>query len=107
VPAELVERMRADFLTGGDRGSALIVCSIAYTGLRTLSEISGLGLRDIGTNMLRVNAPQDAPDAHGRLAGAAGRDLRRWIADLPAGSINAQLVPRFDGNALLESDWRS
>jgi site-specific recombinase XerC len=59
VPPEVVERMRKDLLDRGDVALALVVCLIAYAALRTLSEISELEARDIGS---RVNARQRAQD---------------------------------------------
>jgi hypothetical protein len=48
--------MRKDFVARGDRASSLLVCLIAYGGLRTLSELGDLEVRDIGTRVMRVNA---------------------------------------------------
>jgi integrase-like protein len=64
VAAEIVERMRRDFLDRGDRASALVICLIAYGGLRTLSEIGDLEVRDIGK----------PPDARQREDDAADED---------------------------------
>jgi integrase len=107
VPPELVERMRADFLHRGDRGSALIVCLIAYGGLRTLSEIRELELRDVGAKAMRVNARKTHRMRTVDLLRPLADDLAVWIDTLPSSSPTAPVVPRFDGKALLETDWRN
>jgi len=107
VPPEVVERIRADFLDRGDRASALVVCLIAYGGMRTLSEIRELELRDLGTKVMRVNARKTHRMRTVDLLSPLASDLRSWIADLPNALRAAPVVPRFDGEPLVETDWRN
>jgi hypothetical protein len=66
VSPEIVERIRADLLGRHDRASALVVCLIAYGGLRTLSEIRELERRDVGDQGHAGKRTQDASDADGQ-----------------------------------------
>ena len=107
VPPEVVERLRADFLDRGDRASALVVCLIAYAGLRTLSEISELELRDVGAKALRVNARKTNRMRTVDILAPLDADIREWIAGLNGAAPSSPLVPRFNGERLVETDWRN
>jgi integrase len=107
IPPEQVELVRADLLARDDCASALIVCLIAYAGLRTLSEISELERRDVGSKALRVNARKTRRMRTVDLLAPLDADLRPWVAALPDRSLTAPVVPRFDGTALKEVDWRN
>lgn len=107
VPPEIVERIRADFLGRGDRASALVVCLIAYGGVRTLNEIHELERRDIGVKVMRVNARKTHRMRTVDLLKPLTTDLRYWLTELPNTSATAPVVPRFDGTPLTETDWRN
>jgi len=107
VPPEVVERIRADFLARGDRASALVVCLIAYGGLRTLSEIREFELRDVGSKVMRINARKTGRLRTVTLLEPLAMDLRAWIADLHDASATTPVIPRFDGQRLTETDWRN
>jgi hypothetical protein len=107
VPPELVERVRADFLARDDPASALIVCLLAYARLRTLNEISELQRRDVGRKVLRVNARKTHRMRTADILPPHETDLRPSIAALADKPIGAPVMPRFDGTALTEGDWRT
>lgn len=107
VPPEIVERIRAEFLGRGDRASALVVCLIAYGGVRTLSEIRELERRDIGAKVMRVNARKPHRMRTVTLLEPLAADLRPFLDELPDQLPSAPVIPRFDGHALSETDWRN
>jgi integrase len=99
--------MRADLLDRGDRASALLVCLLAYGGLRTLNEISELELRDIGTRVMRVNARKTHRMRTVDLLEPLAADLRPRLDALGQVSPRTPVVPRSDGRHLVETDWRN
>jgi integrase len=107
IPPEVIEVIRADFLEREDRASALLVCLIAYGGLRTLNEISDLELRDIGTRVMRVNARKTHRMRTVDILEPLATDLRSWLQKLGEVSPHAPVVPRSDGQHLVETDWRN
>jgi integrase len=107
IPPEIVERMRANFLRDGDRASALVICLIAYGGLRTLSEIGDLEVRDIGTPVMRVNARKTRRMRTVTLLEPLAEDLHAWIRDFGDVKPTFPIVPRSDGTHLVETDWRN
>jgi integrase len=95
LPPETIERLRAEFLKRGDRASALVVCLIAYAGLRTLSEIGDLEMRDLGTRVMRVNARKTGRMRSVDLLEPLGADLMEWVARL------GDVPPKFPRRAAL------
>jgi integrase len=72
-----------------------------------LSEISELERRDVGARVLRVNARKTRRMRTVDLLPPLNADLRLWTAALPGSSLTAPVLPRFDGSALNEIDWRN
>ena len=107
VPPEVVELIRADFLEQGDEASALIVCLIAYGGLRTLSEIAELEVRDVHGKVMRVNARKTHRMRTVELLDPLAVDLRHWLKRLEPASPLTAVIPRPDGDRLVETDWRN
>ena len=107
LPPEIIERIRADFIDRGDRASALVVCLIGYAGLRTLSEIGDLELRDVGTKAMRVNARKTSRLRTVDILEPLQADLRAWIETLGTVPPTFPVIPRTDGRHLVETDWRN
>ena len=107
APPEVVELIRADFLEQGDQASALVVCLIAYGGLRTLSEIAELEVRDIHAKVMRVNARKTQRIRTVELLDPLAHDLQTWLKRLDPASPLAPVIPRPDGHRLIETDWRN
>ena len=107
VAPEVVERIRKDFLDRGDPASALMVCLIAYGGLRTLSEIGDLEIRDVGARVMRVNARKTRRMRTVELLEPLAADLRSWQQTLGDVVPTTPVLPRSDGRHLLETDWRN
>jgi hypothetical protein len=56
---------------------------------------------------MRVNARKTHRMRSVDLVDPLATDVRDWLADLPDSSATAPVVPRFDGNPLIETDWRN
>lgn len=87
--------------------SALIVSLIAYGGLRTLNEIAELEVRDVGGQVLRVDARKTERMRSVDLLAPLGQDLREWLLAQGRPPAKTPIVRRPAGQRIDETWWRN
>lgn len=87
--------------------SAIIVSLIAYGGLRTLNEIAELEVRDVGRQVLRVDARKTDRMRQVDLLGPLSADIAEWQLSRGRPAAKTPVVVRSNGAPIDEYWWRN
>jgi integrase len=112
----VVERLRAAMLARDDQASAVLVCLMAYAGLRP-GEATGLAWEHVGTRTLLVERSSTDDGDHGttktavirtvRLLEPLAADLESWRAAQTKPFPTDLIVPRHDGRGWKLDDYKN